>query len=29
MAGDRYELLAWTDRCPDEYVDQLAVLMSR
>lgn len=29
IAGDRYELLAWTDSCPDEYVDQLAVLMSR
>lgn len=24
-----YELLTWTDRCPDEYVAQLAVLMSR
>jgi GNAT superfamily N-acetyltransferase len=29
VAGDRYELLSWTDRCPDEYVDQMAVLMSR
>lgn len=29
IAGDRYELLAWTDSCPDEHVDQLAVLMSR
>jgi hypothetical protein len=29
VAGDRYELLGWTDSCPDEYVDQLAVLMSR
>ncbi|MBT2594489.1 GNAT family N-acetyltransferase [Arthrobacter sp. ISL-72] len=28
-AGERYELLHWTDTCPDEYVDQLAVLMSR
>lgn len=24
-----YELLTWTDRCPDEHVEQLAVLMSR
>ena len=24
-----YELLTWTDRCPDEHVAQLAVLMSR
>lgn len=24
-----YELVSWTDRCPDEYVEQLAVLMSR
>ena len=24
-----YELLCWTDRCPEEYVAQLAVLMSR
>lgn len=24
-----YELLSWTDHCPDEYVEQLAVLMSR
>ncbi|MDQ0755462.1 GNAT family N-acetyltransferase [Arthrobacter sp. B3I4] len=24
-----YELLTWTDRCPDEYAAQLAVLMSR
>ncbi|MET3934524.1 GNAT family N-acetyltransferase [Arthrobacter sp. OAP107] len=29
IAGNRYDLLAWTDRCPDEYVDQLAVVMSR
>jgi GNAT superfamily N-acetyltransferase len=29
VAGDRYELLTWTDRCPDGYVDQFAVLMSR
>lgn len=29
VAGDRYEFLTWTDRCPDEYVDQLAVLVSR
>ncbi len=28
MAGG-YELLTWTDHCPDEFVDQLAVLMSR
>jgi len=27
--ADGYELLGWTDRCPDEYVEQLAVLMSR
>lgn len=24
-----YELLHWTDECPDEYLDQLALLMSR
>jgi GNAT superfamily N-acetyltransferase len=24
-----YELLSWTDRCPDEYVAQMAELMSR
>lgn len=29
VARDRYELLSWTDRCPDEYLDQMAVLMSR
>jgi GNAT superfamily N-acetyltransferase len=29
IAGNRYELLSWTDCCPDEYVDQMAVLMSR
>lgn len=29
VAGDRFELLTWTDHCPDEYVDQMAVLMSR
>jgi GNAT superfamily N-acetyltransferase len=29
MAGNCYDLLTWTDRCPDEYVDQMAVLMSR
>lgn len=29
IAGNRYDLLSWTDRCPDEYVDQMAVLMSR
>lgn len=27
--AEPYELLTWTDRCPEEYVDQLAVLMSR
>ena len=27
--ADQYELVSWTDRCPDEYVEQLAVLMSR
>jgi GNAT superfamily N-acetyltransferase len=29
IAGNRYDLLSWTDRCPDEYVDQMSVLMSR
>ncbi|WP_427129738.1 GNAT family N-acetyltransferase [Pseudarthrobacter sp. S9] len=29
IAGEPYELLHWTDRCPDEYAGQLAVLMSR
>ncbi|HEY3574134.1 MAG TPA: GNAT family N-acetyltransferase [Arthrobacter sp.] len=29
IAGDGYEILGWTDRCPDEYVEQMAVLMSR
>lgn len=29
IAGNCYDLLSWTDRCPDEYVDQMAVLMSR
>ncbi|MET3809462.1 GNAT family N-acetyltransferase [Arthrobacter sp. UYEF3] len=24
-----YELLSWTDRCPDNYVEQLAALMAR
>jgi GNAT superfamily N-acetyltransferase len=28
-AGEDYELLAWTGNCPDGYVDELAVLMSR
>jgi GNAT superfamily N-acetyltransferase len=28
VASD-YELLAWKDHCPEEYVDQLAVLMGR
>ena len=27
--AEPYELISWTDRCPDEYVEQLAVLMSR
>ena len=27
--AEQYELVSWTDRCPDEYVEQLAVLMSR
>jgi len=27
--AEHYELLSWTDRCPDDLVDQLAVLMSR
>ncbi|WP_395398365.1 GNAT family N-acetyltransferase [Arthrobacter sp. UC242_113] len=29
IAGDQYEILGWTDRCPDEYVEQMAALMSR
>ncbi|MFE4543745.1 GNAT family N-acetyltransferase [Arthrobacter sp. NPDC056727] len=29
IAGEQYEVLGWTDRCPDEYVEQMAVLMSR
>lgn len=29
IAGDQYEILGWTDRCPDEYVEQMAVLMSK
>ena len=29
QAGEEYELLRWTDRCPAEYAEQLAVLMSR
>ncbi len=28
-AGAEYELLGWTGRCPDRYVEQMAVLMSR
>lgn len=28
-AGEHYELLHWTDSCPEEYAAQLAVLMSR
>lgn len=28
-AGDDYELLGWTDRCPEDYVEQMAALMSR
>ena len=28
-AGDDYELLAWTGNCPDTYIDEFAVLMSR
>lgn len=27
--ADGYELLRWTDHCPEEFVDQLAQLMSR
>lgn len=27
--GEQYELLHWTDSCPEEYAAQLAVLMSR
>ena len=27
--GEHYELLHWTDSCPEEYAAQLAVLMSR
>lgn len=29
IAGNCYDMLTWTDRCPDKYVDQMAVLMSR
>ncbi|WLQ06925.1 GNAT family N-acetyltransferase [Arthrobacter oryzae] len=28
-AGERYELLHWRDRCPEDLAEQLAVLMSR
>lgn len=28
-AGEDYELVSWTDRTPDAWVDQLAVLMAR
>lgn len=28
-AGEEYELLRWTDRCPAEYAEQFAALMSR
>lgn len=28
-AVEQYELLHWTDRCPEEYAEQLALLMSR
>lgn len=28
-AADQYEPLHWTDRCPDEYVEQMANWMSR
>ncbi len=28
-AGEEYELVSWTGTCPDEYAEQLAVLMSR
>ena len=28
-AGEDYELVSWTGRCPDEYARQLSVLMSR
>lgn len=27
--AEPYELISWTDHCPEEYVEQLAVLMSR
>ncbi|MET4134001.1 GNAT family N-acetyltransferase [Pseudarthrobacter sp. PvP090] len=27
--AEAYELVTWTDHCPEEYVEQLAVLMSR
>ena len=27
--AEPYELISWTDHCPDEHVEQLAVLMSR
>lgn len=29
IAGDQYQILGWTDRCPEEYVEQMALLMSR
>jgi len=29
VAGPDYEVIAWQDRCPDEWVDQLAVLETR
>jgi hypothetical protein len=29
IAGNCYDMLTWTDRCPDAYVHQMAVLMSR
>lgn len=28
-AGEEYEVVSWTGRCPEEYAGQLAVLMSR
>ena len=29
VAGDQYEIVGWTDRCPDEYIEEMAVLMSK
>ncbi|MGG5170943.1 GNAT family N-acetyltransferase [Pseudarthrobacter sp. J1738] len=29
IVGDSFELLHWVDECPEEFVDQMAVLMSK